>query len=618
MSPKKPTLKQRVAEAEAANPSHEAASSSCEAPGRKPPQNANVPYASTLKRRLGIDTKGSSSTGQEGSMYTLLREKWAKGDISSVEVQEFAAASGEDGDDRLSKLRKLGASGRQSGNANRDLARALGKPKGSPEFFFAHIPVAGHDGQPKIVSHPFVLPHELFSQLFQERHDTFLQCVAGDSEERGQVWGALASSPVVQRHPCLAVGDLSHTVPIGLHGDAGAFSNQDSLFVLTWNSLVGQGTTRELRFMATCIRKSDLLPDGSTLEAVFHVLAWSLNSLLEGLTPHSDPDGLPLDGGGSPLAGPWKGACIQVRGDWQFYCQAFNFPAWNTNERMCWLCQASNVNSELLWTDFNTGAGWRGSVWSHEGYVADVEGRGEELPNIFSIRGLRLECILVDVLHAVDLGVASLVVGNVLNEVLPGLGPNREKQMATLNARLASWYKANKITSQVRGKLTWDKIRATGNFPEFKAKAAATRHIVPFAAALAAEFDSGSEHDRRRRVVVESLLSFYAMVQAGARHISANDLRRLPECCQALCTNYAHLSLEAVRANVPAWQLKPKLHLFQHLCHYQVQQFGNPRFYWTYPDEDMVGQMVEVAKSCHPSTLAKTALYKWLVMAFKD
>jgi hypothetical protein len=551
-------------------------------------------------------------------MYTLLREKWSKGELSSVEVQEFAAAAGEDGCARLPKLRKLGASGKQSGNANRDLARALGKPKGAPEFFFAHIPVAGDDGQPKVVSHPFLLPHQLFSQLFQERQDTFLQCVVGDTDERDQVWEGLASSPIVQKHPCLAVGGLSHTVPIGLHGDAGAFSKQDSLFVLTWNSLVGQGTTRELRFMVTCVRKSDLLPDGSTLEAIFHVLAWSLNSLLDGFTPHSDPDGLPLDGGGAPLAGPWKGACIQVRGDWQFYCQAFHFPTWNTNERMCWLCRASNVNPELLWTDFNSGAAWRGSVWSHEGYVADVVGRGEELPNIFSIRGLRLECILVDVLHAVDLGVASLVVGNVLNEVLPRLGSNREKQMATLNARLASWYKANKVASQIRGRLTWEKIRVTGSPPEFKAKAAATRHIVPFAASLATEFDTGSEHDRRRRVVVESLVSFYAMVQAGARRISANDLRRLPECCQALCTNYAHLSLEAVRANVPAWQLKPKMHLFQHLCHYQVQQFGNPRFYWTYPDEDMVGQMVEVAKACHPSTLAKTALYKWLVMVFKD
>ena len=27
---------------------------------------------------------------------------------------------------------------------------------------------------------------------------------------------------------------------------------------------------------------------------------------------------------------------------------------------------------------------------------------------------------------------------------------------------------------------------------------------------------------------------------------------------------------------------------------------GNPRFSWCYSDEDMVGQLVEVAESCHP------------------
>ena len=43
---------------------------------------------------------------------------------------------------------------------------------------------------------------------------------------------------------------------------------------------------------------------------------------------------------------------------------------------------------------------------------------------------------------------------------------------------------------------------------------------------------------------------------------------------------------------------------------------GNPRCYWTYADEDMVGHMIEVAQSCHPVTLAATAMFKWLVLQF--
>ena len=118
--------------------------------------------------------------------------------------------------------------------------------------------------------------------------------------------------------------------------------------------------------------------------------------------------------------------------------------------------------------------------------------------------------------------------------------------------------------------------------------------------------------------MIESLVTFYRLVQQGSRHIAPSDLGQLPNLCQTLCCAYAHLAHEAIQSGTQAWKLKPKMHLFQHLCHTQAHEFGNPRFYWTYADEDMVGQMIEVARSCHPSTLAKTALYKYLVMVFAD
>jgi hypothetical protein len=45
-------------------------------------------------------------------------------------------------------------------------------------------------------------------------------------------------------------------------------------------------------------------------------------------------------------------------------------------------------------------------------------------------------------------------------------------------------------------------------------------------------------------------------------------------------------------------------------------ELGNPKFYWVYADEDLVGQMIEVSRSCHPTTVAATAMYKWLLLAF--
>ena len=62
--------------------------------------------------------------------------------------------------------------------------------------------------------------------------------------------------------------------------------------------------------------------------------------------------------------------------------------------------------------------------------------------------------------------------------------------------------------------------------------------------------------------------------------------------------------------------MTPKLHLFEHLCQVQVVLWGNPSFWWTYADEDLVGLAIDMAQNCHPTSLAITMLYKWLIVHF--
>jgi hypothetical protein len=79
---------------------------------------------------------------------------------------------------------------------------------------------------------------------------------------------------------------------------------------------------------------------------------------------------------------------------------------------------------------------------------------------------------------------------------------------------------------------------------------------------------------------------------------------------------YNALSTEAAAKQLKAWKFGPKFHLFVHICEIQAIRFGNPRFYWTYNDEDLVGKLVEVAQSSHPSTVAATAILKCLWLQF--
>jgi hypothetical protein len=90
----------------------------------------------------------------------------------------------------------------------------------------------------------------------------------------------------------------------------------------------------------------------------------------------------------------------------------------------------------------------------------------------------------------------------------------------------------------------------------------------------------------------------------------------LAEAGKSMCQAYSALSAEAFANDTRAWVFVPKWHILEHCLVEQASVFGNPRYFWTYPDEDLVGLSIEVAQSCHRNTLAIVSLAKWLILAF--
>ena len=105
-----------------------------------------------------------------------------------------------------------------------------------------------------------------------------------------------------------------------MHGHGGAFSHNDSLFVLTWNSLLGTGMTRATRFLMTVVPKSLMIPE--TMPAIIQNQVWSFNTMLSGLEPVVDHLGIAVQVCVGYLAGRWKACLAQLRGDWDLFCDA--------------------------------------------------------------------------------------------------------------------------------------------------------------------------------------------------------------------------------------------------------------------------------------------------------
>jgi hypothetical protein len=223
----------------------------------------------------------------------------------------------------VSGLAAAGTNGQHSGNIMRDVKTYLGLPNGAPEFVWLEIPMkAGRK-----IPHPFLMPHAWFNSLYGQT-ERWSKAMVSSGQQCKSFWEGMRSTAFVKNHPRLMHADAwDSMVPLGIHADAGAFSNEDSLYVISFNSLLGMGPTISKRFLFTVVRKSEMAAD--TLDYILWIMSWSFNVLLDGESPATDYMGRELLRGGRLLAGGWKGCLAQVRGDWSFYCEAFYFPQWN-------------------------------------------------------------------------------------------------------------------------------------------------------------------------------------------------------------------------------------------------------------------------------------------------
>jgi hypothetical protein len=177
---------------------------------------------------------------------------------------------------------------------------------------------------------------------------------------------------------------------------------------------------------------------------------------------------------------------------------------------------------------------------------------------------------------------------------------------------LKSWYSKNKVSSKLDGPLKLERIRADGQWPKLRANAAATRHLAHFALDLVSTF--GTDEDALMKAVCALLCRFYDILSSQSQFLSDAIKNDLPVLGQKLAVLYSMLAQEAFSRRPPAklWKESPKLHLWEHLTQHCAPVWGNPAFWWTYADEDLVGSMIEIAEGVHPRTLAFSVLFKWL------
>ena len=447
-------------------------------------------------------------------LYDDLRRDWAKGDLTSAQVQRYALSAELQGAVGVEDLAKVGSYGKHTQNLFRGLVNVLGFPKGSPHIDWVNIPTR-HGPR---TAHPVLMPHRFFMHYLNECPENFESHISGAIGACFEFWSSLASTKFVMDHPHLA--DKHRAVPLGFHCDGGQFSKQDRLYCLSWNSLMAKGSTIQKRFLFTVFRKSEAV--ANTLDTLLSIFSWSMNALARGETPHVDWTGKNIFGGGQRFGNGWRGILSQCRGDWQYYTEAFYVPAWNCLESMCWICRASSYG-DLSYTNCCRNAPWRDTLWTHESYMEHRRASGLPIPIIVNeVEGFRHELIFIDVLHCLDLGLTAHIVANIMwiLAILRNVfgGSTYKERVERMSENLKKWYNHTKCPNRIQGKLTPEKIRTSKYWPKLKFKGAAVRHLSQYALYLMLQY--GQPEDIQILAVIQLMCRFYEILSSESMFFS--------------------------------------------------------------------------------------------------
>ena len=245
---------------------------------------------------------GTASHREGREFREQIANMFLRNEFSGVKAQQTLQNAAKAGAKKnVGDLARAGASGRQPGNAARDLTKLLLKGKDLPSLYWASIPLMNKGTNAmEDISLPFLLPHEVFAKMsksirrqeVRQRLEPQLQTMLEDMCESLRV-------------------PLEEVSPLGMHGDGVPHQKNQTMECFTWNFLGFPGAER---ILAACVEKRFCCSCGCsgrhTTTNILEVLTWSFRCMADGKFPDRRHDGTPWgpdDKARSELAGSLGG-----------------------------------------------------------------------------------------------------------------------------------------------------------------------------------------------------------------------------------------------------------------------------------------------------------------------
>ena len=298
---------------------------------------------------------------------------------------------------------------------------------------------------------------------------------------------------------------------------------------------------------------------------------------------------------------------------------------WST-EQMCHLCAACK-SGPLNYACFDDDAPYLAAPRSSSDYMNSAA--AAESP-VTALPGFHLETVVVDVMHAVPLGIGLFASGSTLLELCRegrfGLRPEATEWKDKLNLQLDCAYQEFRRFCRARG-LCCSQPRFTSGrlsmlkkktWPMLKAKAWNNMCVLDWLACVASETAGENEYHRDRAAMLWGFSRFHGLLRGCGTWLGEADVAALTQARNAMLRRYNSLALVAAEDGLHKWPMKSKHHMLDHCVRTACATRLNPANHWSFAEEDNVGFIGKISAGCHDLSLASRVLERWALQFFAD
>jgi len=552
----------------------------------------------------------------ESVLANKLLHLWAKGTLSATLLRDLADCALQDGasHEDLVALAQTGNWGAQPGNCHKQILHHFCANVKICDGYEVEVPcIDPKTSKPALENASIFLPHLMFSKLGENYPALFYNLFSFGKGNLADFWKGVAKSQddKLYGHPMkTTAGWQDSCTPIYVHGDGVDFSNNDSLMVFSWGSLLSNHSTLLSHFLLACFPKS--CGTSSTWEAIWKYLHWSFQALACGHHPTLGPDNEPLEKGSIffPMAGQplhqkkFKGVLWSIIGDHDFFSNTLGLPHWNS-KAPCWECDCENRTPCTFGKGYKTICleKQRFKIWSHQECLDDPFSSHA----IFALPGVSCKNVRGDPLHILFCkGLYSHLLGSILHYLCYHEGPGQRQakkpweRLSILFTQIQVEYTKqeckNRLTN-LRLSMFTDAQKPWKKHASLDIKAAEARHLLPAMIPVLQKIFAGTEEQCEQHMLtaatsLEKLVQLWdtaGIIPTPAEYQQSLDL------ADDFLKRYEWLNKWSLEKDRMSFHIVPKHHSFIHLV--WNSKHLNPKYHWCFKAEDFVGQVARLTSS---------------------